>query len=126
MATAPTPPLVSVDEYLNASYEYDMEYVDGVLVERSMPTVFHSLLQALLLAYFRPLEKQFRIRALPKLRTEIIKRARYRIPDILLVTIPFPVGKVLTHIPDVVIEILSPEDKQRESMTRFRDYSNRG
>src|SRR4051794_16551660 len=126
MASAPTVPLVSVDEYLNSSYEYDMEYVDGVLIEGSMPTAFHSLLQALLIAYFRPLEKEFRIKAMPGFRTEIIYRARYRIPDLLLVTVPFPFGKVLTHIPDVVIEILLPEDKHRETMARFRDYSNRG
>src|SRR5438105_3551590 len=39
MAVVPSPPLVSVDEYLNSSYHPDVEYVDGVLVERGMPTI---------------------------------------------------------------------------------------
>lgn len=39
MAIAPTVPPVSVDEYLNTSYERDMEYVEGTLVERRMPTL---------------------------------------------------------------------------------------
>jgi len=35
MAPLPTPPLVSVDEYLNASYpDGDREYLDGKVVER--------------------------------------------------------------------------------------------
>jgi Uma2 family endonuclease len=48
MATAPTIPLVPVDEYLSTAYHADKEYIDGVLVERSMPTLFHTLLQGLL------------------------------------------------------------------------------
>ena len=34
MAVVPTIPLVSPDEYLTSGYHPDMEYVDGVLVER--------------------------------------------------------------------------------------------
>ena len=48
MANAPTLPLVSVEEYLNTSYEHDMEFVDGVLIERGMPTQAHSILQSLI------------------------------------------------------------------------------
>jgi Uma2 family endonuclease len=126
MATAPTLPLVSVDEYLNSSYEYDMEFVDGLLVERSMPTVFHSLLQAILIRWFGSLEKEFRIKAMPELRTQIIERARYRVPDVLVVTIPFRFGKVLTQVPNAVVEILSPEDKQKDVLARFADYERLG
>src|SRR5271157_116230 len=52
MAAVPNPPLVAVDEYLNSSYRPDMEYVDGVLVERGMPTIAHSLLQMILIQHF--------------------------------------------------------------------------
>lgn len=53
MATAPTLPLLSVDEYLATSYEQDIEYVDGVLVEKGTPTVPHQLLSLILCLYFR-------------------------------------------------------------------------
>jgi hypothetical protein len=53
MASAPTLPLVSVDEYLNTSYYPDVEFVDGRLVEKGMPTRFHQLLSAVLLEWFR-------------------------------------------------------------------------
>jgi Uma2 family endonuclease len=40
--------IMPVDEYLNSSYEYDMEFVDGVLVERNT-TAFQALLRAILI-----------------------------------------------------------------------------
>jgi len=47
MASAPTLPLVSVEEYLRTGYEHDMEFVEGVLIERGMPTPAHSALQTI-------------------------------------------------------------------------------
>jgi len=126
MATAPALPLVSVDEYLNSSYEYDMEFVDGMLVERSVPTAFHSLCRRSCSPHFRALEKEFRIKAMPELRTQIIERTRYRVPDVLLVTVPFRFGRILTEVPNAVIEILSPEDKLKSVLTRFADYEGLG
>ena len=37
--------LISVEEYLNTSYDPDVEYVDGVLVERNVGKWLHSLVQ---------------------------------------------------------------------------------
>jgi hypothetical protein len=67
-----------MDEYLTAGYHPDVEYVDGVLVERDVPTISHSLLQILLGVYLDAYRKQFRFAALPEARTQIIERARYR------------------------------------------------
>ena len=47
MASAPTLPLVSVEEYLRTGYEHDMEFADGVLIERGIPTPAHSALQTI-------------------------------------------------------------------------------
>jgi hypothetical protein len=43
-------PLVPVEEYLHSSYEPDMEYVDGQLVERRAGERLHSRTQAILIA----------------------------------------------------------------------------
>jgi Uma2 family endonuclease len=126
MATAPTVPLVSVDDYLNASYRPDVEYVDGHLVERSVPTYLHSLLQALLIGHFRQFEKEGKYKVLPELRTQIIARARYRIPDILLCATPTRVHKIMDETPLAIIEILSPADTVSETLHRFRDYAGLG
>jgi Uma2 family endonuclease len=126
MAVFPAVPLVSPEEYLNSSYRPDMEYVDGVLVERGMPTIAHSLLQMILIEHFRQYRKELRFKPLPEVRTKIIERARYRIPDVILCPVPLPPGKVITTIPWVVIEILSPDDKLKEQLERFQDYARIG
>lgn len=126
MAALPTPPLVPVDVYLTSSYRPDLEYVDGLLLERGMPTIAHGLLQAILTVYFYQYRKQFHFTPLPEVRTQIVERARYRIPDLMLCPIPLPKGKVLTSTPWAVIEILSPDDRLPDQLDRFRDYKQLG
>src|SRR5436189_4031329 len=104
MATAPTTPLVSVDEYLNTSYEQDMEFVDGMLVEKGMPTIPHNLLERLLLFWFAPFEQQFRYITLHEVRTQVIEGARYRLPDIMLAPLPLR-GRICDVVPWAVIEV---------------------
>ena len=125
MITAPTPH-VPVDEYLSSTYEHDMEYVDGVLVERTPPTISHSLLQAILIGHFRQLEGEYGYKALPELRTQIIEGARYRIPAVMLCPKPLPEGDICIVVPWAIIEILSPRDTLAATRDRFRDYANIG
>jgi Uma2 family endonuclease len=126
MAIAPTVPLVSVEEYLSSSWRPDKEFVEGVLIDKGMPTVFHQLLSAILLRRFYQYEKEFRVKALADVRTQIVERARYRLPDLLIFTVPARLGRILTVVPDIVIEILSPDDRQSENLARFRDYEKLG
>lgn len=126
IATAPTAPIVSVDEYLKSSYRPDLEYVDGCLVERSVPTYLHSILQAILVAYFRQYERECRFKVLPELRTQIVEGRRYRIPDLLLCAVPTRIDKIMNETPLAVIEVLSPGDTVRETMQRYKDYSSPG
>jgi Uma2 family endonuclease len=126
MATAPTIPLVPVDDYLNTSYHPDREYVDGVLVERAMPTPAHAALQIIIGAYLLRHAEEFGYEVLTECRVEIVKRSRYRIPDILLCTSPVPRTKTLESVPLAVIEIMSPDDRASDQLVRFRDYRSRG
>ena len=119
MAAAIIPRRPTADEYLNSSYRPDMEYVHGVLVERSMPTIAHSLLQMLLIQYFGRFQKTFGFLPLPEVRTQIVERARYRIPDLVLCPLPLPAGILLTSVPWVVIEILSPDDRFPDQLEVF-------
>jgi Uma2 family endonuclease len=126
MAVAATIPLISADEYLTSGYHPDREYVEGVLVERDVPTIAHSLLQVLLAVYLDAFRKQFRYAALSEARTQIVEGARYRIPDLMLCPVPLPPGKIVDSIPWVVIEILSPNDRFSAQLARFRDYKQIG
>ncbi|HUE20514.1 MAG TPA: Uma2 family endonuclease [Bryobacteraceae bacterium] len=126
MAVAPTIPRISAEEYLNSGYHPEMEYVDGVLVERAVPTVAHSLLQLILCVYLDALRTKFEFEPLPEVRAQIIEGARYRVPDVMLCPVPLPAGKIVDTIPWVVIEILSPDDRLSEQLARFRDYKQIG
>lgn len=126
MASAPTLPLVSVDEYLSTAYEPDVEFVDGALVERGVPTAFHALLQAILAAHFRSFERQFKFKTLTEARTQIVPRARYRIPDLMLIPTPMPKGRLIDAPPALVIEISSPNDTVVDTRDRFQDYARIG
>jgi hypothetical protein len=44
----------------------------------------------------------------------------------MVLTTPATATRVVTQVPEVVIEIVSPDDKQTESLLRFRDYSALG
>jgi len=126
MAVAPIPPLVSAEEYLGSSYWPDMEYVDGVLVERGMPTFAHGLLQMILIQYLGRFQNALGFRPVPEVRTQIVERSRYRIPDIMLCPVPLPPGKIMATIPWAIIEILSPDDRMPAQLDRFRDYQQIG
>ena len=78
MATAPNTPLESVEEYLNNSYSADVEYVNGLLVERGTPTIAHGTLAALLAGYFLAFRHEFGIAVVVECRTRIVEGARYR------------------------------------------------
>jgi Uma2 family endonuclease len=90
MAAAPTISLVSVDEYLSTSYEHDVEFVDGVLVERGMPTPAHATLESIVGEHLRKHRKEFGYGVLTECRLELVGRSLYRIPDVLLCSLPIP------------------------------------
>lgn len=73
-----------------------------------------------------PLQSKHGFRVLPETRTQIIARARYRVPDVLLCSTPLPKGCIVDVAPLIVFEILSPDDKIAETLQRLRDYSSIG
>ncbi len=126
MASAPIIPLVSVEEYLSSSWERDMEYVDGVLIERTMPTVLHGALQILLGILLGQYRKQFGFTIVSKVRVETIAGGRYRLPDVMLLPRHTPADNVVRQAPWAVIEILSPDDRLTYQFQRYAEFWARG
>jgi Uma2 family endonuclease len=127
MAAAPNRPLVPVEEYLASHYpDGDREYLDGRVVERNVGTPGHSALQKILIVHLAAFEKHLKIAVRPECRTRI-EESRYRVPDVLVMERPFrQTDRVVLDPPLLIIEILSPEDKHRETLRRFREYENLG
>ena len=103
--------LISLDEYLNTSYEPDMEFVDGELVRRNVGTPRHGWLQGIVVSYFRQFRESHRINAFVDARLLVDSTTgRHRIPDVMVLETPHRMGKVVLDVPVIVVEIKSPED----------------
>src|ERR1700722_8855431 len=106
MAALPNPPLLSVEEYLNTSYDPDMEFVEGVLLERNMGDWQHSLVQSNILYALR---RQYpKLKVVAELRTSVTS-TRYRLPDV-CVLLSAPKIKYLLEAAFLVVEVLSEGD----------------
>src|SRR5215467_6729450 len=91
---------VSLEEYLNTSYEPDVEFVDGVLVERNVGSGQHSWLQTRLTVFFAQFEESHRIGVLVECRLRVAAR-RHRVPDVMVLEQPFELTRVITDVPVV-------------------------
>jgi Uma2 family endonuclease len=112
---------IPVEEYLSTSYDPDMEYVDGQLVERHVGEYFHSRLQLLISLVLGSRERERRFRTFTGQRVQVSDEPRYRIPDISLKTLPHQTTPILIR-PDLVIEIVSPDDEPAEMLAKVGDY----
>jgi Uma2 family endonuclease len=116
---------LSVNEYLATSYRPDREYLNGKLLERNVGEWDHSRLQMLLSRYLSNREGQWGIIVVPEQRVQV-KAARFRVPDISVLSGPPPSGPILEEPPVLCIEILSRSDRMVEMQERIDDYLNFG
>jgi len=96
--------LVSEEEYLRMSFpDRAPEYVDGELVER-------GVLQQRLPVFPR---SELRVPVAP---------GKYRIVDLAVYTAPEPVEQLPKQTPLIVVEIVSPDDRYEDLMTRLEEF----
>ena len=114
--------LTSVDEYLNTSYDPDVEFVDGVLVERNVGDWLHALIQRNLIVALTV--KYPHIYAVPELRSRTTE-TRFRLPDV-SVMLAAPEAAYLTEPAWLAIEILSADDRMPDVLEKLEEYSQKG
>ena len=112
---------VPVEEYLRTSYEPDMEYVDGQLVERSVGERRHSRTQTSLIRVLSAREAERGFEVFVKQRIVTQPRRRYRVPDVCAKAVPHNPTPVV-ELPDLVIEVLSPDDTLAEAAEKCTEY----
>jgi Uma2 family endonuclease len=113
---------ISMEEYLRTSFEdLDREYVDGEIVERSLPDRLHSRTQYRLAGLVWDLAKTLPLYGQTELRSRVAA-TRVRIPDVSVYAGEEPTERVPTQPPLVAIEILSPDDRHSEVMQKLEEY----
>lgn len=125
MAASPLPNFVSLYEYLHSDYQPDMDYVDGVLEERNLGENQHADLQGELITLFRNHRNEWKVRTFPEQRVQI-SRTRYRVPDLCIMPASWKRESIITTAPLLCIEILSPEDRLKRTITKCNDYFSLG
>jgi Uma2 family endonuclease len=117
--------LVSVQEYLAASFDPDREYVDGELQERNLGERPHGRTQGRLYAFLLQREAQWGICALLEQRVQV-GPTRFRVPDVCAVLASDPRDPIVRNPPFLCVEILSPEDRVLRLNEKLADYFQMG
>ena len=122
MAARQNSPLILVEEYENTSYDPDLEFVDGVLVERQMGDWLHSLVQSNVLYALR--RKYPQLKVVAELRSKVTS-TRYRLPDV-CVLLTAPKTRYLSEAAYLVVEVLSEADVMSVVVEKLKEYAKNG
>lgn len=122
----PTKATLSEAEYLRISFPgVDQEFLEGELVERGTPDLFHSDTEFRACAAFRERESSLHLYAFPELRLRI-RPGRVIIPDVCVFHPTHPTEPVPSTTPFIVIEIISPDDRISEVRKKLQEYVDWG
>src|SRR5579859_7335472 len=117
---------VSIEEYLRTSFEdLDREYVDGEIVERTLPPNLHSKAQCRLAGILDRLGETLPLYGRVELRSRVTA-TRVRIPDVSAYTGVEPTDPVPSTPPLIAIEILSPDDRHSKLIAKLEEYREWG
>lgn len=123
MAALPSSTLVTVEEYLNTAYDPDVEYIDGILVERNVGDWLHALVQMNIGVALKVKYPHLKVASELRSRTT---DTRFRLPDISAVLARPADLRYLADPAYVVVEVLSPEDRIPRVLAKLREYQNKG
>jgi Uma2 family endonuclease len=116
---------VDLDQYLHSSWKPDLEFIEGVLKEKPMPTKLHALVQAMLCLWFGMHMDQWSIVPLPEVRTRVGPQ-RFRLPDVAITRKGIISSRNQEEPPLIAIEILSSDDRFSDLRDRARDLQRMG
>jgi Uma2 family endonuclease len=119
MATAPAP--LSIEEYLDTSYEPECEYVDGELIPKAMGTNDHARLQARITRLLYRYEEAGLCQVVTEQSLRVRKTA-ILIPDVCLLRPDNDEHGVVTKPALLCIEVLSPSDRFAYTLKKCEEY----
>jgi Uma2 family endonuclease len=116
---------ISEAEYLSAVFEgLDREYRHGEVVERTIPTYLHGVIQGMLYALFLAYRKSHNLLPSTGARHRLAD-GLIRIPDV-AVHQGMPREACPNTPPFVAIEVLSPDDRVSDVMQKLKEYRDFG
>jgi Uma2 family endonuclease len=118
---------IGVEEYLGLVFDDrpEPDYVHGEVVERTLPTLVHGQIQALLIVLLARLLPRVQLTLITEPRLQI-ESDLYRVADVAVYQGPRPEGRYGTTPPYIGIEIVSPDDRYNDLTERLEDYRRWG
>ena len=110
--------LISPEEYLSMSFEWEPEYVQGELRQRPMPELIHAWIIKTLITLLDRVDSD-RTYALSEVRCRM-PNGNFRLPDVALFRGSQPAVPVEPVL--VAIEVLSKREDHDELMEKLADY----
>lgn len=111
--------LVPLAEYLSRTHNPDCRYLEGVLVERNGGEINHSETQSGLNAYVRYQAAGFWSGVEARVQ---VKAERFRVPNAVILRGGKPKTRIVLEPPEVVVEVLSPDDRHPDVQEKIDDY----
>ena len=116
---------MSAVDYLRTSFEGpEPDYVYGELVERSVPNYFHSRVQVRLADALKPYEDRRQLFRSSEIRLRV-SPDKFRVADFAAFSTEYHEA-IPEWPPYVVVEIVSPDDRYEDIMTKLADYEEAG
>jgi len=116
-----TKTLITEEEYLRTSFEgLDREYCHGEVIERTMPTFLHGVVQGMLYALFLAYRKSHGLVPSTEARHNL-GNGLIRIPDV-AVHQGMPKAECPATPPYVTVEVLSPDDRMGDLKQKLKEY----
>ena len=120
-----TKTLMAQEEYLRTSFEGpEPDYVDGELVERTMPNFLHGRTQIRLSDAFKPWEDRNHLFRISEIRLRVAPH-KFRVADF-AVFASEQHNLIPEDSPYAVVEIVSPDDRYEDLMSKLADYEEAG
>lgn len=116
---------VSVQTYLESSYQPDVDYLDGFLEERNVGEWDHARIQAVLIGIFFQHEAEWGVQVAPEARLQV-GATRYRVPDLMVLRAEDVGDAIVTRPPLLCVEVLSQRDTFRSMERRIEEYIRMG
>lgn len=114
-----------VEEYLNSSFPGpEPDFIEGEVVERSVPNSFHSKVQVNLTDAFQAWQKAGRLFRATEIRLDV-GAGRFRVADFALFSRDQQEA-IPEDIPLCAVEIVSPSDLYEDLMDKLADYEAAG
>jgi Uma2 family endonuclease len=112
---------ISLEHYLQSTFEPDAEYVHGEIQERNVGEYEHNTVQRAILLWFHLHDRAWRTRTIQEQKTRL-NSGNVRIPDVSIWNRDVPVKSVYDHPQLIAVEVLSPEDRNSRVQEKIEDY----